>query len=153
MTKAGVLRILTHVAALALGVIFLLAGFAKTADLDAFQQSIREIGGLPMWFVGMAVLSVPGLELTLGVCLLIGFARKETALLAMGLLLMFLAFGIYSNVTGHSAACGCFGIATPTWLRVAGWSIVVRNLGILALGAVVLLGAAISPDPKGLDGT
>ncbi len=142
MNTARILKFGARTASVVLGIIFLLAAFSKIGDLPAFQKSIQDAGFLPQWIEGVAVLLVPGLELALGVCLFTRLSPKETAILAMGLLLVFLGLGIYSNLIGHTSGCDCFKIRTPTWLQLTGWWIVARNFVFLALGAVVFLEAS-----------
>jgi uncharacterized membrane protein YphA (DoxX/SURF4 family) len=147
MSPISRLQPLAGIASFVLGIIFLLAAFSKIGDLEAFHKSLQGIAFLPLWIKGLSVLFIPGFELTLGLCLLARFAPKETSLLAIVLLLLFLCFGIYSNLVGETSGCGCFKIKTPTWLQLSGWWIVARNLVFLALGLVILR-AEIQKDHK-----
>jgi uncharacterized membrane protein YphA (DoxX/SURF4 family) len=124
-------------ASIILGIIFLLAAFSKIGDLSAFHQSMQGISFLPVWIKGLSVLLIPGFELVLGICLITRYSPRESSLLALMLLVIFLFFGIYSNVVGHSSGCGCFKIKTPTWLQLTGWWIVARNIGFIALACMI----------------
>jgi uncharacterized membrane protein YphA (DoxX/SURF4 family) len=137
MNRIPLWRLSASVASIILGLVFLLAAFSKIGELEAFRKSIHGIGFLPVWIKGLSVLFVPGLELVLGTCLLTRYALKETSLLTMIVLLIFLCFGVYSNLVGHQSGCGCFKIKTPTWLQLSGWWIVARNLGFLALAGLI----------------
>lgn len=137
MKKGKIINDLARLAAISLGIIFLLAAFSKISDLSAFHKALVDMSFLPVWMKGMAVLLIPGLEVSLGIYLLAGFSPKQTALIASTLLVIFLGFGIYSNFLGHHNGCGCFKIALPIWLQLTGWWIVGRNIIFLALAGLI----------------
>lgn len=140
MSRHFLRRNVGHAAAFLMGVIFLLAAFSKIGDLLGFEQSVRHVSFIPFWLAGVAVLTIPGLELALGICLLFRFFPRETALIAAGLLVLFLGMGIYSNLAGQGSGCGCFKIQTPTWLELSGWWVVARNLLFLGMVGLIFLG-------------
>jgi triosephosphate isomerase len=127
---------LSQACAIILGLVFLTAAFSKIGDLEAFHQSLGRIAFLPFWLQGLAVLTIPGLELVIGLSLLLPAYRREGALLAVGLLVLFLILGIILNTTGHASDCGCFKITLPTWLNLSGWWIVARNLLFLLMAGL-----------------
>jgi triosephosphate isomerase len=129
--------LLSQVCAIILGIVFLTAAFSKIGDLEAFHQSLGGIAFLPFWLQGLAVLTIPGLELAIGLSLLLPAYRREGALLSVGLLVLFLILGIILNITGNASDCGCFKISLPTWLNLSGWWIVARNALFLLMAGLV----------------
>ncbi|MBI4028692.1 MAG: DoxX family protein, partial [Verrucomicrobia bacterium] len=81
-----------------------------------------------------------GLELIVGLCLLVGIARREAALTAAVLLLLFLAVSVHAGGVKHpSLGCPCFKIPLPAWANATGWWVAVRNLFFLVLSGLVML--------------
>jgi hypothetical protein len=134
--RQNIIRFILPASAIILGLIFLLAAFSKIANLEEFSKTLDVVIFLPQWSKGLVILLLPGLELTLGLCLINRFYLREAGLLSSVLVMGFLAFGIYSNLTKHPSACGCFGAPMPTWLDPSGWWIVVRDLIFLGLGFI-----------------
>ena len=122
MSRIILRRQFAHAVSIFMGVIFLLAAFSKIGDLKEFEQSVHHVNFFPFWLAGAATLTIPGLELTLGLFLLSRFSPRETTLVTGSLLVFFLVVGIYANLAGQGSGCGCFKIHTPTWLELSGWS-------------------------------
>jgi len=123
-------------AAILLGLIFLVASFSKIGDLADFHQSLDKLRFLPVWGGGLVTLLVPGLELTLGLCLLSRMARREAVFVAGALLLVFLGLSVEASLAGTTSSCNCFKLPTPSWLTLQGWGIVARNVALLGLSGV-----------------
>jgi len=123
---------ITNLVIICLGLVFLLAAFSKIGDLGSFSNVVEKMVYLPTFFKGLLILLLPGLELTLGLCLLTRFALNESVYLAAGLLAIFLLDSIYMNATNHHVDCGCFKSAVPL-LKLEGWWIAVRNLGLFVM--------------------
>jgi len=124
-------------AAILLGLIFLLAAFSKFGDLGEFQKALAMDYFIPLWLRGGAVLLIPGIELSIGVCLIVGGYGREAALIAAFLLFGFAGLGIYGDVTSNAHSCPCFKIHLPAWfdINVGRW-VMARNL-ILIMFAFV----------------
>lgn len=110
-----------------LGFIFILAASSKLVDLSSFQKTVQGLSLLPQWIRGTAVLLLPGLELTVGLCLLCQIATKEASLIAGCLMIGFLLLSIHATFIGSTADCGCFKVFVPAALRITGWGIVARD--------------------------
>jgi hypothetical protein len=130
--------VLSGFCTLILSILFLLAAFSKIGDLAGFHHSLIQITFLPSLLQGLALLVIPGLELSIAICLIYHSTRREAALLAIGLLATFLIFGIILNLTHSSSGCGCFKISLPTWLNLSGWWIVARNCLFLLMSILIL---------------
>lgn len=146
-------RGLSLLASTALGLVFLLAAFSKIGDLEAFHQALNRVTLLPLWVKGVAVLTLPGLELVLGLCLLARVSLRESALISFGLLLGFLGFSLFAVGTGQSGDCGCFRIKVPDGQEMSGWWMVARNAGFLLLAGCLLWKERATPKAPQIDGT
>lgn len=114
-----------------LAIVFLMAALTKVVALPQFADRLESHSGLPRTLALTAAAVLPWLELTCGVCLALGYAVREAALLLSVLLVGLLAWALW-----HVGAddCGCFLFhralpAPPAW-----WP-PVRNALLLLCGA------------------
>ena len=115
---------------LAIAALFLFAAITKLVDPSSFAQQIANYQLTP--WLATAVLSVflPALELSVGVCLLLG--RWESGALAWVAILLIIFSGalLSAIVRGLSIDCGCFGRSIENTGTL--WPLI-RNLGLLAV--------------------
>ena len=98
-----------------LGGLFIYAGAEKLSDPGSFSDAIASFSILPLYLVNFTVLSLPVLEIVLGLMLLVPVATS-LRIGAFGLILMNLLFiGILISVwmRGIQADCSCFGFDFP----------------------------------------
>lgn len=109
-----------------LAAVFLFAGIIKVQEPQAFADSIAAYQILPLSLINIAALSLPVLEILVGVMLLSGYEAGLAAL--MGLLLM----GAFAVAMGLALArglvieCGCFGSGEASTVKM--WLEVGRDL-------------------------
>lgn len=97
-----------RLAALGLGIIFILAGTLKVADPWSFLGSLPAYGVPP--FLRLPVtLVMPTIEVVLGVMLLVGWRTRLAAMASAGVLAVFAAVIGYGYAMGTLQECGCFG--------------------------------------------
>lgn len=106
---------LGRIAALLLGLVLLVAAWAKLLDPVAFAEQIAQ-EGLDFLLPGRLVaLAAIGLEIGLGTALVLGVRRRWLLVATGALLVLFLfltgrAYWLWSHgLLDESAACGCFG--------------------------------------------
>jgi uncharacterized membrane protein YphA (DoxX/SURF4 family) len=120
-----------------LGTVFLYAAWSKVLDAPAFAQMIWNYKLVPMAWIYPLALLVPWLEAVVGVALIGGIFRKGAALLAGGLLLVFMAAISINLARGISVNCGCFStVDVPRSYEEGIWLMKVdllRDLGLLLL--------------------
>ena len=95
-----------------LGGVFLWAGILKIPSLELFSYSVRAYNLLPEFLILPVAILLPWLECVIGLCLVLGFWTRPSALIAAGLLIGFagaLGTKIYQGV---NISCGCFGFGT-----------------------------------------
>jgi uncharacterized membrane protein YphA (DoxX/SURF4 family) len=119
------------VAAVLVGVAFVVAGAAKVAAGRQWPVPAGDLGA-PRW----AIAVVPWLELVVGALLVTQLARRAAAAVAIVMLVAFTALIVRRLSEGRHPPCACFG----TWsAQPLGRGHLVRNGALIALGLVALL--------------
>ncbi|MDQ5858874.1 MAG: DoxX family membrane protein [Acidobacteriota bacterium] len=121
---------------------FVVAALPKIADPPAFAHMIYNYRLLPGGLVNVLALVLPWVELLAGLALILGVWKKEAAVVAAVLLLVFIvAIGV-NLARGHAVDCGCFdvrsaGKSREELLAEMKW-VLLRDVGLLLLVAQVL---------------
>jgi uncharacterized membrane protein YphA (DoxX/SURF4 family) len=121
-----------------LGGLFVYASLHKIAHPGAFAIDVATYQLLPLWSVNGFALTVPWIELLVGLCLVLGLRVRAAALVTSLLLVSFMVALGYALSRGLNLSCGCFAsegakhdpISKLTLLRDAGWLL----LGLFILG-------------------
>lgn len=132
-----------------LGLFFIMAALPKIVDPPSFAQMIfnyrlvvSDFGGINV--LNVMALSLPWLELLLGLALVFGIWRRTAVVLVGALLVTFITAVAINLARGNAIDCGCFdpgGSDKTTEQRFLdmGWTIV-RDLAMLAMVAQILFG-------------
>ena len=132
---------------IALGAVFVASAIPKLVDPPAFAHMIYNYRLLPGTLVNALALVMPWIELLVGILLVLGAWRREAALVAALLLLVFLGAIGWNLLRGHAIDCGCFDVRsagkTPEQLLADMKWVMLRDVGLLLLAGQVLL--ATSP--------
>jgi uncharacterized membrane protein YphA (DoxX/SURF4 family) len=124
----------SHAVAAALGVLLLLAGWAKLRDLDSFRDILANYELLAPPLVGPMASVLALAECAAGALLLPGATRPIGAALAAAVWLVVTAAVALALARGRGGiACGCGAAQQDVPL---GTGLVVRNLVLLALTAL-----------------
>ncbi|HPW19087.1 MAG TPA: MauE/DoxX family redox-associated membrane protein [Candidatus Aminicenantes bacterium] len=123
-----------------LGGLFIYAGVVKVVDPLGFAQDIRNYRLVGQSLSFLAALVLPWLEILAGAFLVSGVCRRGAALAITVLLVFFIVLTLVTMARGLDVDCGCFGSLS----RKSGWSVVLEDLGMLALGLSLLL----APGPR-----
>jgi uncharacterized membrane protein YphA (DoxX/SURF4 family) len=116
-----------------LAVVFLLAAVAKITDPQAFADRLLLHSPLSPGLANGVVAVLPWLELTCGLCLAVGYAVREAAVLVGIMLLAFVAFTL---LTPAEQDCGC--LVLPVTRPIGrGWHVAGDLLLLLCCVAVV----------------
>jgi uncharacterized membrane protein YphA (DoxX/SURF4 family) len=95
---------------LGLGGTLLWAGLAKIPEPGLFAQTVRAYEVLPLALINPFAIVVPWIEVTTGLCLILGFWTRSSALAALFLLILFaVALGV-NLYRGADLSCGCFAL-------------------------------------------
>ena len=103
------LRILAWICRLALGVVFVAAGYTKLKSPFLFEMAVDAYRILPPWGVIAVAHSLPWLEVVLGLLLLAGWKLRYFSSFAALLVAFFVGVMAYTFNRGVEANCGCFG--------------------------------------------
>jgi len=129
--------VITVIANFAIGLLFLLACFAKVTNFAVFKATLDEYNIVPKFFVGLCAVIIVGVELAIGVG---AFFVESTvgAMLAAAMLLSCYSAAIGINLLRgrRDIDCGCTGPASRQML--SGW-LLVRNV---VLASIAVVGAA-----------
>lgn len=112
------LKILTHISRVIVGLLFIYSGFVKLVDPlgskykfeEYFSEDVLNLEFLIPLALGFSILLIV-VELVLGVMLLVGYKPKITVWSLFGLNLIFLFLTWYSYAYNKVTDCGCFGDA------------------------------------------
>jgi uncharacterized membrane protein YphA (DoxX/SURF4 family) len=132
-SKSKTLKIIQIVLRVALGLIFIYAGWVKLQDpWQLFAAGVASYELLPMWAVTFVARTLPWFEILLGVVLISGFFMRISSTTVAVLLGVFFSLIVRAYLQGKEINCGCFGgnepISPLTMLRD----------GSMLAGAVVL---------------
>ncbi len=133
---------------IALGAVFVVAALPKIADPPAFAHMIYNYRLLPGALVNVLALVLPWVELLAGLTLILGVWKKEAAVVAAVLLLVFIvAIGI-NLARGHAVDCGCFDVSSAgksrdELLAEMKW-VLLRDVGLLLLAGQVLIAERVA---------
>lgn len=132
------------------GVIFIAAAWHKILHPDQFALSIAAYQILPLHYINLMAVILPWLELVAGVTLILGLWTRASALIMVGMNVMFIAalyLAIKSQV--QMTSCGCFSAGAEAAMKTIGWDYVYRDVRYLAAMVYV---AAFDNGWLGLDG-
>jgi putative oxidoreductase len=118
-----------------LGGLFVYAGAVKIADPLGFAEDIRNYRLVGQTLSFAVALVLPWLEVLAGAFLVVGFWKRGAALAITVLLVFFIVLTLVTMARGLDVDCGCFGSLS----RRSGWGVVLEDLGMLAMGLVILL--------------
>lgn len=131
------LEMLALVARFFLATVFLMAGLSKLGDRGAFEHAVGNYRLLPDSQARHVARWLPRLEVGCGLLLFIGLLTRVVALVAAGLLFVFVIAVSANLVRGRKIDCGCTGGR----YRAITWGHVAKN-SLLALAALVVFSRA-----------
>lgn len=93
---------------LSLGCLFVYSGLYKIYDTAKFRDIISNFEILPYWIVNITAITLPWLELWIGIFLITGILVRSCTVIQICLLMVFiLAIGL-NIARGMEFYCGCF---------------------------------------------
>lgn len=117
-----------------LGFIFVYASYWKIHDPEAFAGSVAAYKVLPFYLNYVVAATLPWIEATCGILLIVGYRVKAAAGIVMAMNIFFIVLLISTIARGLDIDCGCFGQGgdkTPAWL------VILRDLLFLAVAVVI----------------
>jgi uncharacterized membrane protein YphA (DoxX/SURF4 family) len=141
MPRALLWNVVLFALRMGLAAVFIGAAIPKLMAPDLFAGAIFNYQMLPAWGVNATALVLPWLELLVGACLALGLWSRASALLVVGMMLVFIVAFSTAKARGLDIACGCFELGKTEKPTSIGWEIV-RNFGLCAAALVVARYAA-----------
>ncbi len=135
-------RVLVLLCALVVGGVFVYASLdkiAKPADFARIVYHYQVIGpsqSLAPLVPNLFAVTLPWIELVMGLALIVGVLRREAAALAAALLLVFVAAvgsALHRGIDIEN--CGCFAVTGEG--RRAGYKLILSDLGLFAAAVFV----------------
>jgi uncharacterized membrane protein YphA (DoxX/SURF4 family) len=126
-----------HPLRLLLGAVFLYASLDKILHPGAFAQTVYNYKILPDSAINLAALTLPWLELIVGLCLVSGFGLPGATTISTSLLTLFIVVMAYNQIRGLDIHCGCF--STQTTEGSAGFSTLIRDVLFLIVSGYLAL--------------
>ena len=108
--------------------VFIYAAIEKISDPASFSDAIDNYRLLPLFLVNFFAITLPWIELVVGILLLFGVRVKENSFIISVLLVVFLVAIIISLARGLNIDCGCFGTINGTKI---GLEKIVENIVLL----------------------
>ena len=134
-------RLVSYLAYIILGGIFIYAGATKILHPGVFAQDVYQYQLLPGHFVNVTAIYLPWLEVLAGLGLILcGGRRDAPALMILALLVLFTVAMAFNVHRGLDISCGCFS-SGPGAAKL-GWQKVAVN-GVMILAAVYAFFAAL----------
>jgi len=114
-----------------LAAVFIYAAVEKISDPARFSDAVAGFRILPLWSVNIFAIILPWMELLAGLSLIPGVTFRSSALLLIGLSIMFIGAVGSAMVRGLDVECGCFTLS-HAHSRV-GWGLIGRDMLLLCL--------------------
>ncbi len=130
-----VTRIIYFITAVLLGIVFIFSGYVKLYPIEPFELNFIDVG-IANWFTAPIVARLLiGLELGVGLLLILQFKHREFTLKAvMGVLLFFTLYLVYALIKdGNTGNCGCFG----TYLEMTPLQSILKNIAMMGITAML----------------
>lgn len=127
---------------IALGIVFVFAAWPKLLDPPTFAKNIWAYDIVPGALINLQALIMPGVELVVGVALVLGLWRRGAAIVAALMLLVFMVALSWALIEGNPVHCSCFEInaapKTDAELLYDLKLVLARDIGLLLMSAYVI---------------
>ncbi len=119
--------------------IFIHASLHKIAHPGSFALDIATYDILPLSLVNLMAITLPWIEIGVGVLLVLGFRSRGASLNVAGMMVMFIAAILIALSKGLDMSCGCFASQAAAEEDPISYQTVLRDVGWLALAVYVAL--------------
>lgn len=122
-------------ARLIVGFVFVSFGISKIADPSAFAKEVGNYDLMPLFSLNIIALTLPWIELVVGLMLIFGIRLKANAMLGNILLILFIFMVGIAWARGLDISCGCSSI-NP---QKVGFPKILENSALLFLSILIYL--------------
>ena len=122
---------------ISLGAVFVLASLGKIIDPHTFASDVYSYAILPEALVPLFAATIPWMEFSAGLLLMLDIKAQSCALIINAMLVMFIAAILVALASGVEIACGCFDLLFPD--EEVGWKTIVRDIIMLIPGVIIMI--------------
>ena len=140
--RRSVKPLLLLIVRLIIGGIFFISGLLKVIHPEEFRKTLSTHRLFSTGTIHLISLVLPYLEIALGLLFALGFKKKVTGRLIIGLLILFTIEGAFAFALGKVVDCGCF--PTDSGGESIGVKFFVRN-GLLIMSSLWVTEAQSKP--------
>lgn len=133
-------RYLTLLCRVILAAVFIFAALGKLGDPQEFSDAVAAFRILPITSVNVFAITLPWVELLVGLSLLSGTQLKQSAFLSVLLNLMFIIAAGSAMARGLDIKCGCFTLFKSH--SSVGWSLIARDIVLILIAIQILYSTA-----------
>ncbi|MCD6162087.1 MAG: DoxX family membrane protein [candidate division Zixibacteria bacterium] len=121
---------------LIIGGFFIYASIDKILNPNEFAKIIHNYRLLPPDFINLLAIILPWIEITAGVCLIIGFKYKGANFIILIMLFVFIFALAVNMFRGVNISCGCFSTSST-----AKSNLLMRIIedGLMVLGCFIII--------------
>jgi putative oxidoreductase len=120
--------IVSILARVILGGMFILAGMGKIADPSQFAKEIANYDILPLLFINISAIALPWIEVVIGIFLIAGLRLRANATITGLMLIVFIVAVGIAMIKGLDINCGCHSQMID---QKVGFTKIAENSGLL----------------------
>jgi putative oxidoreductase len=127
--------IIILIARVILGFIFISYGAGKIAAPDKFAGEIANYALMPEFSLNLIAMTLPWIELIVGILLILGIRLRSSAVIIAGMMLFFIFAVTWAIAMGLDINCGC----SSTNPQKVGLPKLLENIGLLVLSIWIFI--------------
>ena len=121
-----------------LGVILIYASLDKIVHPAEFAKAIGNYNVLPFGLENLLGIVLPILELLVGICLVLGIMLDGSAIIAAGMMIVFIIALSQAMIRGIDINCGCFKVTVENGGHQVGIRRIIEDFLFLGMSLMVL---------------
>ena len=121
-----------------LGVILVYASIDKIVHPAEFAKAIGNYNVLPFGLENLLGIVLPILELLVGICLVLGIMLDGSAIIAAGMMIVFIIALSQAMIRGIDINCGCFKVTVENGGHQVGIRRIIEDFLFLGMSLMVL---------------
>ncbi len=119
-----------------IGLMFVIVGVGKIAHPAEFADEIANYQILPNFFINIAAITIPWIELIAGILVIFGIKQKPSATIILLMLIVFTSGVAVAMAKGLNIDCGCYSQIAS---QQVGIPKILENTGLMILSIIIIL--------------
>ena len=116
-----------------LSLVFIFSGIEKIINPELFSDSISNYRLFPSFSINLIAITIPWIELTVGLLLLFGISVKDNIIIINSLLMFFVVIILIAVIRGLDIDCGCYGSSS----QKVGFLKIIENVILFIFGIIL----------------